>query len=499
MREAAAPVGGGLVGEELASRVAGAVRAGARFAALLPTGRPDGSLCLRAVLAWPGRYGLEEEVLAPEVGAYQALTPTTPGATWYERELHDLYGVRPLGHPRLDPLVLPLAPGTPRPRPGTAADVGCLDPSEEPLPGHVSGEGLFTIPYGPVRSGVFEAIQYLVETPGEEIPHLRTRVYHKHRGLSRRFCGLSVGDGVLLAERVEGTTSVAQASAYCQALEALAGVEVPPRAGLSRVLHAELERVANHLDSMVRHTEGAGQAVAYARLSLHKERVLRLQARLCGHRFGRGVVVPGGVSGPPSLGAAQALAELARIDKGATADIRLLMETPSFLDRLRGTGVLPPEVAGAHGAVGPIGRASGLAEDLRVARPYGAYPRLGAQAVEPRERGDALARQEVRVAEVARSFSLARQALEGLAGAGDGPWRAQFDPPDGTALGWAEAPQGELLYLVEVEDGRLRAARPRCPAFHNLALFAQAFRGDIYTDFVFIEASFGLSVAGVAG
>jgi formate hydrogenlyase subunit 5 len=487
------------VSEGLAARVAAAGRAGARFAALLPLGRPDGSLCLRAVMAWPGRYELEEEVLAPSVHAYPALTPGTPGATWYEREVHDLYGVTPLGHPRLDPLVLPLAPGSCLPRPGAAVEVGCLDPSEEPLPGHVSGEGLFTIPYGPVRSGVFEAIQYLVETTGEEIPHLRTRVYHKHRGLSQRFCGLSLDDGVLLAERVEGTTSVAQASAFCQALEGLAGIEVPPRAGLSRVLHAELERVANHLDSMVRHTEGAGQAVAYARLSLHKERVLRLQARLCGHRFGRGVVVPGGVSGPPRVGTAEALADLARIEKGATADIRLLMETPSFLDRLRGTGVLPPEVAAAHGAIGPIGRASGLAEDLRAARPYGAYPCLAVEPAEPHERGDALARQEVRVVEVARSFALARQALDGLAGAGDGCWRVPADPPDGTALGWAEAPQGELLYLVEVEDGHLRAARPRCPAFHNLALFAQAFRGDIYTDFVFIEASFGLSVAGVAG
>ena len=62
-------------------------------------------------------------------------------------------------------------------------------------------------------------------------------------------------------------------------------------------MHAELERIAAHLDSVVRHTEGAGQAVGYARMSRHKEEVLRLRAKLCGHRFGRGVVVPGGVTG----------------------------------------------------------------------------------------------------------------------------------------------------------------------------------------------------------
>ena len=168
---------------------------------------------------------------------------------------------------------------------------------------HVQGEGVFTIPYGPVRSGVFEAIEYLVETPGEDIPHVRTRVSYKHRGVEARFEGLNFDDGVLLAERCEGVASVAHAIAFCQAVERIAGVEIPDGAGWVRVLHAELERVANHLDSTIRHTEAAGQAVAYARFSLHKERVQRLRARLCGSRFGRGVVVPGGVTGAPGSAA----------------------------------------------------------------------------------------------------------------------------------------------------------------------------------------------------
>ena len=87
----------------------------------------------------------------------------------------------------------------------------------------MSGEGVFTIPYGPVRSGVFESVEYLVETSGEEIPHLRTRVYHKHRGLDRRFGDLDVDDAVLLAERVEGTNSVAHA------LCLLPGARIPRR------------------------------------------------------------------------------------------------------------------------------------------------------------------------------------------------------------------------------------------------------------------------------
>ena len=172
--------------------------------------------------------------------------------------------------------------------------------------------GIFTLPYGPVRSGIFESVQYLIETPGEDIPHVRARVYHKHRGTERRFEGMSPADGALLAERTEGVASVAHAMAFCQAVEAMSGgrgapggTAVPEAALLVRALHAELERIANHLDSTVRHTEAAGQAVANARLAWHKERLMHLRAKLCGHRFGRGVVVPGGASGPPALARAR--------------------------------------------------------------------------------------------------------------------------------------------------------------------------------------------------
>ena len=127
------------------------------------------------------------------------------------------------------------------------------------------GPGLFTIPHGPVRSGVMESIEYLVETPGEDIAHLNMRVFYKHRGIEKRFEQLPAADGVLLAERTEGVASVAHALAYCHAMERLAGVSVPWPAGLVRVLHAELERLAAHLDSAVRLADAAGLAVATAR------------------------------------------------------------------------------------------------------------------------------------------------------------------------------------------------------------------------------------------
>ena len=320
--------------DELTRRVA----AGGRFADLFATARPDG-LLLTAHVAGPGGLDTWQALLAPGTASYPALTPRLGAAFWYEREIHDLFGVVPDGHPRLQPLIVAGSPG--------------------PLPSHVAGPGLFTIPHGPVRSGVVESIEYLVETPGEDIPHLNMRVFYKHRGVEARYAGMTIADGVLLAERTEGIATVAHTLAYCHAVERMAGAEVPWAAGLIRVVHAELERLACHLDVILRLSDAAGLAVATARFGWHKEQVLRLVSELCGSRFGRGVVVPGGVRAALALGPGDLLAAVGELDRRIGADLRVLTGTASFLDRLRRTGPLPPERAREHGALGPIGRASG--------------------------------------------------------------------------------------------------------------------------------------------
>ena len=486
--------------DRFSDEVASHVRSGARFAGLFASAEAADTR-LTALLSHSGSLVIQETVVPAGAGEFPALSRHVPAAKWYEREIHDLFGLIPTGADRVDPLVFPFVTPAIRPRFGSGAVVpeGQLDLT--PLTAHVRGEGVFTISYGPVRSGVFESIEYLVETPGEDIPHLRTRVFYKHRGVESRFETLDVADGVLLAERCEGVASVAHAIAYCAALEEMAGVEVSLQAGLVRVLHAELERVANHLDSIVRHSEAAGQAVAYARFSLHKERVQRLRAQLCGSRFGRGVVVPGGVAAPPALSATEVLAAIGALEQSIGADTRLLMSTPSFLDRLRGTGVLDEDVAHHFGALGPLARGSGFMDDVRVTRAYGAYLHLGQQLLEVRGDGDALARQRVRIQEITGAFALMREVIEELGNRG-GPssteWRRPIENVSGRAVGWAEAPQGEVLYLVEAREGKLVRVKPRSASFHNMALFPAAFPKDILTDFAFIEASFGLSIAGVS-
>ena len=471
---------------------------GERFAGMFADATAE-AVTLTAMLATAGRVDLVGTRLKRRVASYPALTPAVPAAFWYEREIFDLFGIRAEGHPRLDPLLLPLDDDAVRPRPGNGRQPVAADPHEDPVAGHLDGAGLFTLPHGPVRSGVMESVEYLIETPGENIPHLRVRPHAKHRGIEKRFEALDPDTGVLLAERAEGVATVAHAIAYAAAIENLCGARIPPAAGLIRVIHAELERIANHLDVAVRLADAAALGVATARFGWHKERVMRLRSDLCGSRFGRGVVQPGGVRAPIEMDVDEARSAATELEKLIGGDERAAMSTASFLDRLRSTGPLPADLARRHGALGPIGRASGITEDVRVSRPYAAYGDLDVIPAHDHGRGDAQARLQVRWAEIHESFRLIREALTRLDDPATGPNLAvDLEQVDGLGIGWAEAPQGEVLYVADVQDGRLRRVKPRSASFHNLLLFHAVFAGDIFTDFPFIEASFGLSIAGVA-
>jgi formate hydrogenlyase subunit 5 len=404
--------------------------------------------------------------------AYPSLSQRTAAALLPERELHDVSGVTPLGHPALDPV---------------------LRPDADELPRRVTGDETFVLPYGPIRSGVFEAIQFPIDTAGEDVLALTVRPFFKRRNLEARMRGLSFEHAAHLAERVAAPAAVAHALAFSQAVERALGVEAPARAERWRVVHAELERIANHLDVALHLAEDAALSVGVARFGVLKEQAMRLRARLSGSRFGRGVVCPGGIAAEPLLPPADAIDTLDRFERDLVRDRRLLLRTSSFTDRLIGSGTLDATTVERYGGVGPVARACGLAIDARFERPYGGYRRLGFRVATARS-GDAMARLEVRFDEIGQSLHLIRQALERFDRLGPElrvPLRG-----DGEACGWAEAPMGEVVYRVVVGAGAVHEAHVVSPSLRNWPLFAESFRGDVLTDFSFIEHSFGLTQAG---
>lgn len=150
--------------------------------------------------------------------------------------------------------------------------------------------------------------------------------------------------------------------------------------------------------------------------------------------------------------------------------MRALLDTSSFLDRIRTAGPLESKLARAHGALGPIGGACGYADDCRVTRTYDGYRQLAPPPVPVRDAGDAQARMQVRIEEIGTAFDLARHAVGRLPDCDIERLRVFVAPPAGQAVGWAEAPQGEVLYLLELaDDGAdrlLRAALGLLPQPH---------------------------------
>jgi formate hydrogenlyase subunit 5 len=420
--------------------------------------------------------------------AYPAVTPTVPAAHWFEREIHDLFGIVPEGHPRLEPLVRH-APEEGEVKLPEQQDVRLEHRGAERL----AGPGVFVIPYGPVRSGVFEAAQFLVQTGGEDVAYCAQRLFFKRRGAEQRICEVPLELAVLVAERVSGTSSVAHALAFSHGVESLAQTEVPPRARAIRRILAELERLYNHLEVTVRECEDASLSVAQAQFAVLKERLHRLAGAVVGNRYLRSAIVPGGTRLDLDSAAIDLITStLSDWERDWQQVLAVLLRTDSFLDRLVSAGPLSERDARDFACVGPVARGSGINLDTRRDLPYDAYP---AFEVAYHADGDAMARMEVRFQEVGTSLELIREARTSVR---PGPTRAEVGPfIQETALGAAESARGETLYWLEADGGTaLRFCKLRAASFVNFGVFNRVFDSQVLTDFSFIEHSLGLSPAG---
>lgn len=430
--------------------------------------------------------------------SFRSVTPVLHAAHWAERELHDLFGVVPSGHPNLARLVLhpdwPAGVHAFRREFDRFNVVPRLDAPEPDLASQRDGE--FELPFGPIRAGVVESAHFRFLTVGEEIRRVEMRLFYKHRGIERLFEGQPIALCPVIAERISGLSSFAHSLAFCQAVERAAGVEVPLRAQLLRTIYAELERFYNHVGNLANLAEATSLRVAQAQCSLLQERIKQLNARLVGHRFLRGINTVGGLRRDLSTDALDdLLGSIARLGGDCVVLIDLLLSTKTFLDRLVGTGVLPEKVARDHGAVGPVARGSGLKRDLRHDHPYAAYATLSLN-VPVYHYGDALARMRVRMDEITESLQVIREAASRLE---PGPILAGPPTLSGgqEAIGYAESPRGAIVTYVAIgEDGTLRRCKIRSPSFNNWYLFQTTVENTMMMDWPINERSFELTHAG---
>ena len=400
--------------------------------------------------------------------AVRAISGHLPSADWYEREIAERFGVRFEGLPERRPLT----------NVGPAESLRRIESPE-----------VSTVLYGPVRSGIIESARWIVETAGEDFIAVYPSMFFKHRGLEDRFVNTPIELAPFVAEHVSGATASSHAAAFARAVERAMGIEVPDRARATRAVLVELERIHQHLDSLAKLAEDGSLSVGSAQVFAAKERMHRLLCDATGNRFARGVICVGGTRFDALSKLRETCArDLDAAERHARTAVDRLIKTQSLMDRLIGTGRLTYEQVTQYGGVGPVARGSGVVCDVRAKDGYLFTPLAGEEALE--RNGDAVARTLIRVAEIQRSFQLVRNALDGNPG---GPYAAPPTMRDGVAIARVESPQGELLYFVRVAGGRLARVAIRPASYANWPLFVPSLPGNIFTDFSFIEHTFGSS------
>ena len=418
---------------------------------------------------------------------YPSITPLVPAAQWDEREAHDLHGVVPVGHPDPRPLVIH----------EPAAPVATLATPATPFKSFVAhGEGVYQLPVGPIHAGIIEPGHFRFSAVGESVLYLDARLFYTHRGLERLVEGKTLAEALPIVERACGVCTVTHATVYSRAVERLTGTVPPPRAQKARVLLAEMERLYNHVGDLGNICAGAGFNFGVSRLGWQKERLLRLNERLTGHRYLMGVVAPGGLRlGLDERGLATLATNVTEIEREVRSIVRLLVRSEGFMSRLQGTGVLTAKEGRRLGAVGVAARASGLDQDLRRDRPAEGY--LGTPiSVIGASAGDAAARFHVRAQEIGVSAALIAD-LAGRLPAGPIAVPRAGEPRSGdVALAGAEGPRGaSWLWLMTGPDGRVARLHLRSASFANWPVVATVVPGNIVPDFPLINKSFELCYA----
>ena len=465
-----------------------------------------GEFKVYAVFSIPGRDRFYIVVLAVEEGnpSFPSLASSIPAAHWYEREIRDMFGLAPEGHP--DPRRLILHDAFPADSHPLRKDWSISESDKKEwgegtarkVPYQfmeVEGEGIYEIPVGPVHAGIIEPGHFRFSAVGETIFYLEPRLFYTHKGTEKHFEKIGFSEGVRLSERVSGTSSFSHSAAYCMAVEKIMGLEITDNAGAVRTLLLELERLYNHIGDIGNMCAGTGFAVGYAKGALIKEELMQLNERIAGHRYLRGVNVVGGVAGDIFRHRDDILSAADRVTKGYKEMMKLILGTLSHVDRLENTGILSRDIALKLGVTGVAARASGVNDDIRKSHPHLLYDKL---LFEPHTmaKGDVFARMMIRAEEAECSLSMIDALLE-TNYKGDPIVAAKAIPPYASALGYTETPRGSVFYWVMSDkEGKPLRVKLRSPSYCNWPAVPFSVHGNIVPDFPLCNKSFNLSYSG---
>jgi Ni,Fe-hydrogenase III large subunit len=453
------------------------LRAGSRLITLYGRRVAD-DVSLTAVLEAGADSVQVLRALVPVQVGYHALTAEFPSVHCFERELHEQTGLRIAGHPWLKPLRYE----------------GSENPAIAAYPFYeIEGKQVHQVAVGPIHASVIEPGSFRFMCMGEQVHHLEIQLGYQHRGVERCLLEAEPRKRAALVETIAGDTSIAYAWAYCAALEEVAGCAPQILVEAARGVALELERVALHLATLSGLATDVGFLQAAASYGRIRTLVINTLLELCGSRFGRGAIRPGGIAMkcPPDLHLRMdALHEdVALVNAG-------FLGARTVQHRLRSTGVLSREQARTLGCVGVVARASGVPLDTR-SRTRGIYRLLPIAAAVEAD-GDCWARACIRISELTTSLKWLSTMLALF------PEWSKREPrtvaelsPRQLVISRVEGARGEVVHCLETDTtGALAHYKVQDPSLSNWFGLALALRGNEISDFPICNKSFDLSYCG---
>ena len=443
----------------------------------------EGGTRLVLILAFDEERRLEA-LSTTAADSFRSLTPEFPQLHLFEREIAEQNGLKAEGHPWLKPVRYPLRGGSPVP-PGVTDFY------------RVRGSKVHEVAVGPVHAGVIEPGHFRFQCHGELVFHLEIALGYQHRGVEARLIGGPDKLSSQYMETLAGDTTIGHSIAYCRAVEALSGPRVPGRGEALRAVMLELERLANHTGDLGALSGDAAYLPAASFCGRLRGDFLNMTALICGNRFGRNMVVPGGTAFDTDSALIKELRlrlDAAFRDVVDAAD--LLWSTPSVMERFEGTGIVSKETALALGLTGPAARSSGVRRDVRHNFPVGVYESNAAPAAGAPESGDVYARAYTRWLEIKRSYELISGLLYSIP-AGPVFTEPGAMAPESFAVSLNEGWRGEIAHVAVTDKaGKFRHYKVKDPSFNNWQGLAMALRGGQISDFPLCNKSFNLSYCG---
>jgi Ni,Fe-hydrogenase III large subunit len=466
---------------------------GARIASLF--GQPIGSDKVRLFVALANDAEGQLTLCSTEVAdSYPSLTPACAQAHWFEREIAEQWGVRPEGHPWLKPIRFHKSHRVGHDAWNRAAE----NPIEPGVTNFFSmdGDEIHEVAVGPVHAGIIEPGHFRFQCHGEYVFHLEISLGYQHRGVERALIGGPDKRTIPYMETLAGDTTIGHALAYCEAVESLAGCRVPARAQVLRAIALELERLANHTGDLGALANDIGYLPTASYCGRIRGDFLNLTALICGNRFGRGLLRPGGVLFDLDETRQKQLEErLTQARNDVTSAVELIWNSSSVRARFENAGPVTRETAQELGLVGVAARASGIEHDVRIQFPSGIY-RFAQIPVSSYHSGSVFARAYVRWMEIQRSIAFIFDQLNALP---QGPVRAEIGPlaANRAVVSLTEGWRGEICHTA-LTDAAGKFARYKIvdPSFHNWMGLALAMRGQQISDFPLCNKSFNLSYCG---